>query len=46
MNKRTRPTLSTEFRLEAAQLVVDQDRSILEAADAEGLDDIALLETI
>ena len=37
MNKRTRPTFSPEFRLEAAQLVVDQGRSILEAADAMGV---------
>ena len=37
MNKRTRPTFSPEFRLEAAQLVVDQGRSIREAADAMGV---------
>ena len=37
MNRRTRPTFSPEFRLEAAQLVVDQDRSIREAADAMGV---------
>ncbi len=37
MNKRTRPTFSPEFRLEAAQLVVDQSRSIREAADAMGV---------
>lgn len=34
MNKRTRPTFTPEFRLEAAQLVVDQDYSIKEAAEA------------
>ena len=34
MNKRTRPTFTPEFRLEAAQLVVDQKYSIREAADA------------
>jgi transposase len=37
MSKRTRPTFSPEFRLEAAQLVVDQGRSIREAADAMGI---------
>ena len=37
MNKRTRRTFSPEFRLEAAQLVVDQNRSIREAADAMGV---------
>ena len=37
MSKRTRPTFSPEFRLEAAQLVVDQGRSIREAADAMGV---------
>lgn len=37
MSKRTRPTFSPEFRLEAAQLVVDQSRSIREAADAMGV---------
>jgi transposase len=37
MNKRTRPTFSPEFRLEAAQLVVDQGRSIREAAEAMGV---------
>ena len=37
MNRRTRPTFSPEFRLEAAQLVVDQGRSIREAADAMGV---------
>lgn len=37
MNKRTRRTFSPEFRLEAAQLVVDQGRSIREAANAMGV---------
>jgi len=37
MSKRTRPTFSPEFRLEAAQLVVDQGRSIREAAEAMGV---------
>lgn len=37
MNKRTRPTFSPEFRLEAAQLVVDQDYSMRGAADAMGV---------
>ncbi len=34
MTKRTRPTFSPEFRLEAAQLVVDQGYSVREAAQA------------
>ena len=37
MSKRTRRTFSAEFRLEAAQLVVDQGRSIREAAQAVGV---------
>ena len=37
MNKRTRAKFSPEFRLEAAQLVVDQGRSIRAAADAMGV---------
>lgn len=37
MSKRTRPTFTPEFRLEAAQLVVDQGRSIREAAEAMGV---------
>jgi transposase len=32
MKKRTRPTFSTEFRLEASQLVVDQNYTVLAAA--------------
>jgi transposase len=34
MTKRTRPTFTPQFRLEAAQLVVDQGYSIREAATA------------
>ena len=34
MTKKTRPTFAPEFRLEAAQLVLDQDYSIREAASA------------
>ena len=34
MPKKTRPTYSPEFRLEAAQLVTDQDYSIREASEA------------
>ena len=37
MNRRTRSTFSPEFRLQAAQLVVDQGGSIREAADAMGV---------
>ncbi|MBV1913788.1 MAG: transposase [Pseudomonadales bacterium] len=37
MSKRTRPTFNPEFRLKAAQLVVNQGRSIREAADAVGV---------
>lgn len=37
MSKRTRPIFSPEFRLESAQLVTDQGRSIREAADAMGV---------
>jgi len=37
MKKRTRPTFSPEFRLEAAQLVVDQGRTIRDAAEAMGV---------
>jgi len=37
MSKRTKPTFTPEFRLEAAQLVVDQGRYIREAADAMGV---------
>ncbi|MFT5889257.1 MAG: transposase [Zhongshania sp.] len=34
MSNRTRSTVSPEFRLEAAQLVVNQGRSIRDAAKA------------
>jgi len=37
MSKRTRPSFSPEFRLESAQLVVDQNYSIKDAADAMGV---------
>ena len=37
MSKRTRPTFNPQFRLESAQLVVDQNYSILDAADAMGV---------
>lgn len=37
MNKKTRPTFTPEFRLEAAQLVVDQHYSVREAAEAMGV---------
>jgi len=37
MKKNTRATFSPEFRLEAAQLVVDQGRTIREAAEAMGV---------
>ena len=37
MTKKTRPSFSPEFRLEAAQLVVDQQYSVREAAEAMGV---------
>lgn len=37
MTKQTRPTYSPEFRLEVAQQVVDQERSIRDIADSLGL---------
>lgn len=37
MNKKTRPTFTPEFRLESAQLVVDQKYSVKEAAQAMGV---------
>jgi transposase len=37
MSNRTRPTFSPGFRLEAAQLVVNQGRSIRDAAEAMGV---------
>lgn len=37
MTKKNRPNFSPEFRLETAQLVVDQGYSHKEAADAMGV---------
>ena len=37
MSKRIRASFSPEFRLEAAQLVVDQGRTVKEAAEAMGV---------
>ncbi len=37
MNKKTRPTFTPEFRLESAQLVVDQRYSVREASEAMGV---------
>lgn len=37
MKRNTRATFSPEFRLEAAQLVVDQGRTIRDAAEALGV---------
>jgi len=37
MNKKIRPTFTSEFRLESAQLVVDQKYSVREAAEAMGV---------
>ncbi|HHG3572206.1 TPA: transposase [Vibrio parahaemolyticus] len=37
MTKRTRRTFSAEFRLEAAQLVLDQNYTVVEAAKAMGV---------
>ena len=37
MGRRNRPNFSQEFRLEAAQLVVDQGYSVRKAADAMGV---------
>ena len=37
MKRNTRATFSPEFRLEAAQLVVDQSRTIRDAAEAMGV---------
>jgi len=36
-SKKTRPTFTPEFRLESAQLVVDQGYTIRQAADAMGV---------
>ena len=37
MTKPNRPNFSPEFRLEAAQLVLDQDYSVRDAAEAMGV---------
>lgn len=37
MTKKRRPNFSPEFKLEAAQLVLDQDYSVKEAAEAMGV---------
>jgi len=37
MNKKTRPTFTPEFRLESAQLVVDQNYTVREASQAMGV---------
>lgn len=37
MNTRTRPTYSAEFKLETAQLVVDEGYSVREASEAVGV---------
>ena len=37
MTKKTRPRFTPEFRLESAQLVVDQKYSIREGAEAMGV---------
>ena len=37
MNKQRKPTFSPEFRLKAAQLVVDRGHSVRETADAMGV---------
>ncbi len=37
MNKKTRATFTPEFRLESAQLVVEQNYSVREAAQAMGV---------
>ncbi len=37
MTKRTRRTFSAEFKLEAAQLVLDQNYSVVEATKAMGV---------
>jgi len=38
MTKQTRPKISPEFRLEPAQLIVDEGYSIREAAEAMSVD--------
>jgi transposase len=42
MNKPSRPTYTAEFKLEAAQLVVDQNYSTIEAAKSMGVSKSAM----
>ena len=42
MNKQARPTYTAEFKLEAAQLVVDQEYSTKEAAKSMGVSKSAM----
>ena len=42
MNRLARPTYTAEFKLEAAQLVVDQNYSIREAAESIGVSKSAM----
>ena len=42
MNKLSRPTYTSEFKLEAAQLVVDQNYSTIEAAKSMGVSKSAM----
>lgn len=42
MTKQTRPTFTAEFKLESAQLVVDQNYTVREAAEAVGASKSAL----
>jgi len=42
MNKSSRPTYTAEFKLEAAQLVVDQNYSVIEAAKSMGVSKSAM----
>lgn len=42
MNNPTRPTYTAEFKLEAAQLVIDQGYTILEAAKSMGVSKSAM----
>ncbi|AFH94433.1 transposase [Providencia stuartii] len=45
MTKQTRRNFSAEFKLEAAQLVLGQNYSVLEAANAMGIGKSTLLWT-
>ena len=42
MTKQTRPTYTAEFKLEAAQLVIDEGYSVREAAEAVGVSKSAM----